>query len=174
MEFNFETEYTQKAATTMAKGLRKTVRKKSSRRVHIFGWIIVALAVLSAVAPLAMGEFTLNFNSVVTILVLIIMIVVLTAEDWINGYLGRKRMIAGTEKWVSVFHEDNFCVTTGVGQGVWSYDVIHGIAEADDYFVLALNKTFAQVYDKSSISGGTVEEFRKFISEKTGISIVRI
>lgn len=36
-EFTFETTYNQKAMTTMARALRKTVRKKHSRRSHIFG-----------------------------------------------------------------------------------------------------------------------------------------
>ena len=34
--FTFETAYNQKAMTTMARALRKTVRKKHSRRSRIF------------------------------------------------------------------------------------------------------------------------------------------
>ena len=46
MEFVFETDYDSKAMTAMARGLRKTVRKKHSRRSHIFGWIVIVLALL--------------------------------------------------------------------------------------------------------------------------------
>lgn len=35
MEFAFETEYGQKATATMARTLRKTLRRKHNRRSHI-------------------------------------------------------------------------------------------------------------------------------------------
>ena len=44
MEFKFETAYNQEAITIMAKALRKTVRKKRSKRSHIFGLIVVVFA----------------------------------------------------------------------------------------------------------------------------------
>ena len=46
MEFQFETRYDQKGLNALARALRKTIRKKRSRRSHIFGWCIVALDVL--------------------------------------------------------------------------------------------------------------------------------
>lgn len=36
MEFGFETVYNQEALTVMARAIRKTARKKRSRRLHIF------------------------------------------------------------------------------------------------------------------------------------------
>ena len=56
MEFQFETRYDQKGLTAMARALRKTIRKKSSRRSHIFGWCIVALAILLIAAQRLLGE----------------------------------------------------------------------------------------------------------------------
>ena len=53
MEFCFETDYTTKALAAMAKALRKTVRKKHSRRSHNFGWIVFFLGLLLA---LPIGE----------------------------------------------------------------------------------------------------------------------
>ena len=46
MEFTTATDYDMKTLTAMAKALRKTVRKKKSRRAHIFGWIVVLLGTL--------------------------------------------------------------------------------------------------------------------------------
>ena len=46
MEFKFETAYNQEAITVMAKALRKTVRKKRSHRSHIFGVLVIILALL--------------------------------------------------------------------------------------------------------------------------------
>ena len=56
MEFTFETVYNQKAVTAMARALRKTLRKKKSRRSHIFGWIILVIAVLLTL-PLGDKDF---------------------------------------------------------------------------------------------------------------------
>lgn len=47
MEFTFQTIYNQKELTTMARALRKTLRKKKSRRSHVFGWIAVILCFYS-------------------------------------------------------------------------------------------------------------------------------
>ena len=45
MEFTFVTDYNQKAMTTMARVLRKTIRKKRNLRSHIFGWVVIVLGV---------------------------------------------------------------------------------------------------------------------------------
>ena len=46
MEFTLNSVYDQTAVTAMARALRKTVRKKHSRRSHVFGWIVVAFSLL--------------------------------------------------------------------------------------------------------------------------------
>ena len=43
MNFRFETDYDLDTLTAMAKGLRRTVRKKRSRRVHVFAAITFLL-----------------------------------------------------------------------------------------------------------------------------------
>ena len=61
MEFRFETRYDQRGLTAMARALRKTIRKKGSRRSHISGWCIVALAVvLVAAGRVTGGPWTLR------------------------------------------------------------------------------------------------------------------
>ena len=39
----------------MAKGVRKTARKKRTKRSHIFGWIVIALALLLTLADIKDG-----------------------------------------------------------------------------------------------------------------------
>ena len=63
MEFRFETQYTAKTMAVMARALRKTIRKKRSRRSHIFGWVVFALGVLLVL----INGFALNFRTVITL-----------------------------------------------------------------------------------------------------------
>ncbi|MBO5365599.1 MAG: hypothetical protein J6A39_03130, partial [Peptococcaceae bacterium] len=68
MEFKFETAYNQEAITVMAKALRKTVRKKRSHRSHIFGVLVIILALLLTL-PLGGKAFVLDFKTIITCLV---------------------------------------------------------------------------------------------------------
>lgn len=165
-EFTFETTYNQKAMTTMARALRKTVRKKHSRRSHIFGWIITVLAVL-LVLPIGEREVVFNFRTVITWAVIVIIVATLLFEDWINGYIARKRMLPGTAFALCTFGEDDYVSETKAGKTEWKYENIETIAETKDYFVFLFGKNHAQVYDKSSLQGGSIEEFRTFLMKKT-------
>lgn len=165
-EFTFETTYNQKAMTTMARALRKTVRKKHSRRSHIFGWIITVLAVL-LVLPIGEREVVFNFRTVITWAVIVIIVATLLFEDWINGYIARKRMLPGTAFALCTFGEDDYVSETKAGKTEWKYENIWTIAETKDYFVFLFGKNHAQVYVKNSLQGGSIEEFRTFLVKKT-------
>ena len=165
-EFTFETTYNQKAMNSMARALRKTVRKKHSRRSHIFGWIITVLAVL-LVLPIGEREVVFNFRTVITWAVIVIIVATLLFEDWINGYIARKRMLPGTAFALCTFGEDDYVSETKAGKTEWKYENIETIAETKDYFVFLFGKNHAQVYDKNSLQGGSIEEFRTFLVKKT-------
>ena len=164
--FTFETTYNQKAMTTMARALRKTVRKKHSRRSHIFGWIITVLALL-LILPIGERTFTLDFRTVLTLIAILVIVVALLFEDQINGYIARKRMLPGTACALCTFGEDGYVSETNAGKTEWKYDNIETIAETKDYFVFLFGKNHAQVYGKSSLQGGSIEEFRTFLVKKT-------
>ena len=167
MEFVFETTYNQKALTAMAKGVRKTARKKRTKRSHIFGWIVIALAILLTLADIKNG-FEFTANRIITLLAALIILIVLLFEDKINGYVARKRMLPGTEKSKVTFTEEGFYSETEAGKSEWNYDRILILAETKDYFIFVFSSSHAQVYDKNNLSGGTAQEFRKFICERTG------
>ena len=174
MEFTFETVYNQKAVTTMARTLRKTLRKKRSRRTHIFGWIVIVIAVLLTL-PLGDKEFAINFKTIVTWIAALAILITLLFEDRMNGYVARKRMLAGMDRATTVFNEEGYVTTTSIGRTEIPYDRnIDLLAETKDYFVFIFDKSHAQVYDKHSLSGGTLDEFRKFIQSKTGKEVVGI
>ena len=86
----------------MAKCLRKTIRKKKSKRSHIFGWLVVVLAVLLSFVSGDEG-FVIDLRTIITWTAGAAIVIALVFEDQINGYFARKRMLKGTEKAVSVF-----------------------------------------------------------------------
>lgn len=164
MEFVFETEYNQRAMTAMAKGLRKTVRKKHSRRSHIFGWIVLALALLLS----WVSEGLAGTGTLVTWAAAVVMLLTMIFEDWINGYVARKRMLPGTAHAKATFTEEGYHSETAAGNTRWKYENIAAMAEMNRYFVFLFGKNHGQIYDKRHLTGGTVEEFRAFMESKTG------
>ena len=164
MGIQFETDYNMETLTAMAKGLRKTVRRKRSRRVHIFAAVVLVLGILTILATVAGGE-PLGASGVVTLLVVIL---VSLFEDRVNAWFARKRLLPGTEHAVATFEEDGYVSATGVTESRFSYAQIVAVAETARYFVFALSSHHTQAYDKRTIRGGSVEDFRAFIAEKTG------
>ena len=94
-----------------------------------------------------------------------------------NGYFAKKRLLKGTEKAISTFDPetpDFFVSETAVGKSEFSYDKIFLVAETQQYFVFLFSKNHAQINDKDSLTGGSADEFRNFIGEKTGKPIVPV
>lgn len=169
MEFTFETQYNAKTMAVMAKALRKTIRKKHSRRSHIFGWIVTVLGLL-----LIITDFTFDFRTIITSIAVLVILIALLFEDRINGYVAKKQLLPGTEKAVSVFSENGFISTTNIGKSEWNYDKIMLIAETADFFVFVFSAKHAQLYDKRHLQGGTVDDFRQFIEQATGKKVQAI
>ena len=144
MGIQFETDYNMETLTAMAKGLRRTVRKKRSRRVHIFAAVVLVVILVSLF------------------------------EDKLNAWFARKRLLPGTEHAVATFEEDGYVSATGVTESRFSYAQIVAVAETARYFVFALSSHHTQAYDKRTIRGGSVEDFRAFIAEKTGKPVEKI
>lgn len=173
MDFVFETNYDQKGISAMAEVLRKTVRKKRSKRTHILGWLIILFAILISI-PAKGEEFVIETRMILTWIVVLIMAITLIFEDKINGYIAKKRMVTGVDKAKTIFKEEKYISETQMGKTEFYYENIKEIAETEEYFVFIFDLSHAQIYDKKSISGGSIEEFRKFIVEKTSKSIENI
>lgn len=167
MEFTFDTVYDQRAVTAMARGLRKTARKKQSRRSHVFGWILLLL-ILFLTIPTGGEPLVVEGRTILTWAVGVVILVTLLFEDSLNAWFARRRMMPGTDRAKSVFGEEDYCSETAAGRTQWRYDAIAHIAEDKDFFVLVFDRRYAQVYDKGTLNGGSVEEFRAFIGQKTG------
>ncbi len=173
MEFKCETVYNQEATTIMAKAIRKTARKKKSRRSHIFAVIVIILAFLLTL-PLGDKEFVINFRTIITWIIAAILLFTLIFEDKINGYVARKRMLPGLEKATVTFHADGYHSEAELGSSEFKYNTIILLAETDNFFVFVFSQSHAQVYNKNSITGGTIEEFREFLKNVTGKEIQKI
>jgi len=170
MEFSFDTVYDKKALGVMAKALRKTLRKKHSRRSHVFGWLLTALAIVLALHALP----AFSFRNGVTLFVALVLMLVLLFEDTLNGLIAKKRMLAGTERAKSVFSEESYTSATAIGETVFYYENIAALAESRDYFVFLFSFSHAQIYDKRTLAGGSAEEFRAFLERRCGKSFTRI
>ena len=134
MEYIFETNYDKKTLKTMARIVRKTGRKKHSRRSHTFGWLVIIFGILMFF--LNGGFIDINFQKVITGMAVLAIIIALLFEDQLNGYLAGKRMLPGTKS-----------------------------AITKDYFAFVFGRNHAQVFEKNSLVGGTVDGFRTFIKD---------
>ena len=83
-------------------------------------------------------------------------------------------MLAGTEKAVTVFSENGFLSTTAIGKSEWGYDTVAAIAETPDFFIFIFSASHAQLYDKHRLTGGTAEDFHRFIESATGKPVQHI
>ena len=54
------------------------------------------------------------------------------------------------------------------------YELIDALAESQDYIIFLMKKRYAQPLDKRTLIGGTVEEFKRFLEEKTGKTFRRV
>lgn len=172
MEFTFETVYDQKTVTAMVRALRKTQRKKRSRRSHIFGWIVIALAVLLMVSDFVNAKA--DIGTWVTLATVLVLLAVLTWEDAINAYLARKRTLPGLVKNTVTFREDAYRSVTEMGNTEWFYENILDVIEMPGYFVFLFSKNHAQIFDKATMTGGSAGDFRTFIAAKTGKEVTFI
>lgn len=92
-------------------------------------------------------------------------------EDQINGYIARKRMLPGLNTATVTFNAEGYHSETEIGSSEFKYNTIMLLAETAEYFVFVFSQSHAQIYNKKSITGGTIEEFREFIKGVTGKEI---
>ena len=65
-------------------------------------------------------------------------------------------------------------VVTAATTSTFCYELIDALAESQDYIILLMKKRYVQPLDKRTLTGGTVEEFKRFLEEKTGKTFRRV
>ena len=169
MEFIIETVYDDSAMKALARGLRKTLRAKRSRRSRIIATVVVIFGTL-----LIWSQKTLDIRSVLTAAAMLAIIFVLLREDDINGKIAKKRGLPGLDRAVTTFREENYHSVTALGETTFGYERILALAETDAYFLLLYSPSHGQVYSKQNLTGGTEQEFRAFLESRTGLTTKKI
>lgn len=169
MEFTCHTAYNQRALTAMARAVRKTVRAKRSRWIRVYAWIIMGLLLVSLwVSWGNLWQTVLNCAAIAALLL------VNWKEDAINGYFARRKALPGTDSADTVFYPDYYLVKTAAAESKWQYDKIHALAETGEYLVFVMGKDHALAMEKATLEGGSIQEFFRFMEEKTGQRIQNV
>lgn len=167
MTFEVNTSITNHSMTVATRAMRKVLRQKRSVVFAILGWIIFFLNAL-LLTPFDGEVFTLDVSTVTSLLVEVLLLSALLFQDRINGMIARRNALGRTKEYHSVFGDESYTVVTAAIFSTIRYELIDALAESQDYMVLLMKKRYAQPLDKCAITGGTVEEFRIFLEEKTG------
>ena len=102
------------------------------------------------------------------------MIVIILRQDAINGFFARKRMLKGNGYSRLTLGEEGYTTSTENATTQCNYQALAAIGETEQNLVFILDKRYAQAWEKDSLEGGTMEQLRQFLTEKTGLPITRI
>ena len=167
MTFEIRSDITNRSMTIASRAMRKVLRRKRSILWAIFGWTVFFINALLLI-PFDGEPFTLDASTVISLLVEVMLLSVLLFQDRFNGMIARKNALAGTKEYHVAFGEDSYTVVSEGTTSTFRYELIDDMAESQDYMILLMKKRFAQPLDKRTLTGGTVEEFKQFLEEKTG------
>ena len=173
MTFEIHSQITSRAMTVAARAMRRVLLRKRSLFFAIFGWALFFLNALLLSPPPGV-PFTLSVRTLTSLLVEALLLAALLFSDRINGALARKNTLAGTREYRIVFGEEDYTVITAVSTSTFRYELIDALAESRDYMILLMKRRYAQPLDKSTLTGGTAEELRGFLEEKTGKKFQRV
>ena len=173
--FRIESVYDHACLYAMTKAMRKTVRRKRSRISNIVAWILIVIVVLQWL-PIIFGNRWASVSDWVSLIVIVIMAFVVWREDHLNARISEKRMIPTQKQAVTTFNEEGYVCVTESATTEWNFSTGHiaAICDVGDYLVFVLNKTYVQGYDKRTLSGGSIEDFYRFLEEKTGITVKKL
>ena len=116
----------------------------------------------------------LDVRMLTSLLVEVMLLSVLLFQDRFNGMIDRKNTLAGTKEYLVAFGEDSYTVVTAATTSMFRYELIDALSESQDYIILLMKKRYVQPLDKRILTGGTVEELKQFLKEKTGKMFRRV
>ena len=173
MTFEIHSDITNRSMTVAARAMRKVMRRKRSILWAVFGWSVFLFNALLLI-PFDGEAFTLDASTVISLLVEVMLLSVLLFQDRFNGMIACKNTLAGTKEYHVAFGEDSYTVVAAATTSTFRYELIDALAESQDYIIFLMKKHYAQPLDKRTLTGGTVEEFKRFLEEKTGKTFRRV
>ena len=173
MTFEIYSDITNRSMTIASRAMRKVLQRKSSILWAIFGWSVFFINALLLI-PFDGEPFTLDASTVISLLAEVMLLSVLLFQDRLNGMIACKNTLAGTKDYHIAFGEESYTVVTAATTSTFRYELIDALAESRDYIILLMKKRYAQSLDKRTLTGGTVEEFNRFLEEKTGKTFRRV
>ena len=173
MTFEIHSDITNRSMTIAARAMRKVLRRKRSILWAIFGWSVFLFNALLLI-PFDGEPFVLDVRTLTSMLVEVMLLSVLLFQDRFNGMIACKNTLAGTKDYHIAFGEESYTVVTAATTSTFRYELIDALAESQDYTILLMKKRYAQPLDKRTLTGGTVEEFKRFLEEKTGKTFRRM
>ena len=173
MTFEIHSDITNQSMAVAARAMRKVLRRKRNIIWAIFGWSVFFINALLLI-PFDGEPFTLDAGTVISLLVEVMLLSVLLFQDRFNGMIACKNTLAGTKAYHFVFDEDSYTIITEVVTSTFHYELIDALAESQDYIIFLMKKRYAQPLDKRTLTGGTVEECKRFLEEKTGKTFRRV
>lgn len=173
MTFEIHSDITNHSMTVAARAMRRVLRRKRSIVWAIFGWSVFFINALLLI-PFDGESVALDVSMLISLLVEVMLLSVLLFQDRFNGMIACKNTLAGTKEYHVVFGEESYTVVTEVTTSTFRYELIDAMAESQDYIIFLMKKRYAQPLDKRTLTGGTVEEFKRFLEEKTGKTFRRV
>ena len=173
MTFEIHSDITNRSMTIASRAMRKVLRRKRSILWAIFDWSVFFINALLLI-PFDGEPFTLDASTVISLLAEVMLLSVLLFQDRFNGMIACKNTLAGTKDYHIAFGEESYTVVTAATTSTFRYELIDALAESRDYIILLMKKRYAQSLDKRTLTGGTVEEFNRFLEEKTGKTFRRV
>ena len=173
MTFEIHSDITNRSMAVAARAMRKVLRRKRNIIWAIFDWSVFFINALLLI-PFDGEPFTLDAGTVISLLVEVMLLSVLLFQDRLNGMIACKNALAGTKEYHVAFGEDSYTVVTVATTSTFRYELIDALAESQDYIIFLMKKRFAQPLDKRTLTGGTVEECKRFLEEKTGKEFRRV
>ena len=173
MTFEIYSDITNRSMTIASRAMRKVLQRKSSILWAIFGWSVFLFSALLLI-PFDGEPFALDVRTVTSLLVEVMLLSVLLFQDRFNGMIARKNALAGTKDYHVAFGEESYTVVTEVTTSTFRYELIDAMVESQDYIIFLMKKRYAQPLDKRTLTGGTVEECKRFLEEKTGKTFRRM
>lgn len=168
MEIQINTTYDQKAMTAMARALRKTLRRRKSMGIHIFGGLLAAFSLCAGLLPYLLGAAKLDWSM---LLLAALVLLIMAFEDTLSGWIAGRKLSAEAREVQTTFTSRGYTILFQGTKGHWSYEQIRCICKVRGYYVFLLSNKQGQVYDGNGFVRGDAESFETLLKEQTGLTV---